>query len=294
MPWRLDLGLDSISLGCTLAFAMECTEQGLLSKEQTNGLDMHYGSAEGMLQMIKDISARKGFGDVLAEGSKRAAEKIGKGAIKFAMQVKGQELPMHDPRVKFGMALAYAVNPAGADHNTSPPDDMYTKKGQMLSAAAPLGILEPVPDASVGYDKVRLYTYLALERGINNCLLLCVLVGVPTTPVTMPKLAELVSAVTGWEVGSWELMKVSERGMNLARLFNIKHGITAAEDTLPERMSVPIISGPKVGKVVKTEELEAAKQMYYGMMGWDKNAIPSESKLAELNLLEFVPERKGG
>jgi aldehyde:ferredoxin oxidoreductase len=289
-----DLGLDSISLGCTLAFAMECTEQGLLTKEETNGLDMHYGSAEGMLQMIKDISARKGFGDMLAEGSKRAAEKIGKGAIQFAMQVKGQELPMHDPRVKFGMTLAYAVNPAGADHNTAPPDDMYTKKGQMLSAAAPLGILEPVPDASVGYDKVRLYTYLALERGINNCLLLCVLVGVPTTPVTMPKLAELVSAVTGWEVGSWELMKVSERGMNLARLFNIKHGITAAEDTLPERMSIPIISGPKVGKVVKPSELEAAKQMYYGMMGWDKNAIPSESKLAELNLLEFVPERKGG
>jgi aldehyde:ferredoxin oxidoreductase len=201
---------------------------------------------------------------------------------------------MHDPRTKFGLALAYAVNPAGADHNTAPLDDMYAKKGQMLSSAAPLGILEPVPEANFGPEKVRLYTYLSLERGINNCLLLCVLVGLPTTPVTLPKLAELVSAVTGWDISSWELMKVSERGITMARMFNIKHGITVEDDTLPSRMMEPIKSGPKMGKVVNKEEFEAAKKLYYGMMGWDNHAIPAPTKLAELGLFDLMVQEKGG
>lgn len=289
-----DLGLDSISLGVTLAFAMECTEKGLLTPELTQGVDLRFGNAPVMLETIQDIALRKGFGDLLAEGTRKAAEKIGKGAIQYAMQVKGQELPMHDPRTKFGLALAYAVNPAGADHNTAPFDDMYAKKGQMLSAAASLGILEPVPEANFGPEKVRLYTYLSLERGIYNCLLLCIFVGVPTTPVTLPKLAELVSAVTGWDVSSWELMKVSERGINLAKLFNVKHGITADDDTLPVRMLEPIKSGPKMGKVVKKEEFETAKKLYYSMMGWDDHAVPTPAKLAELGLFDLMVQEKGG
>ncbi len=289
-----DLGMDSISLGGTIAFAMECFEKGLLTKEQTNGLDLKFGNAEAMLQLIQDIASRRGFGDWLAEGSKRAAVKIGKDAEQFAMQVKGQELPMHDGRVKPGLALAYAVNPAGADHNTAPMDDMYAKKGQFLSSAAPLGILEPVPETSFDADKVRLYTYLALERGITNCLLLCNFVGIPTTPVTLPKLTELVNAVTGWEMSSWELMKVSERGITMARLFNIKHGITSAGDTLPDRMFMPIKSGPKVGRVVKKDELAGAKTLFYSMLGWDKNALPTTTKLAELNISEFNVAEKGG
>jgi aldehyde:ferredoxin oxidoreductase len=288
-----DLGLDSISLGSTLAFAMECAEKGLLTPELTQGIDMRFGDAKTMLQVIQDIAARKGFGNLLAEGSKRVAGKVGKDSIKFAMQVKGQELAMHDPRAKLSLALAIAVNPAGADHNTAPMDDMYAKKGQMLSNAAPLGILEPVPEANFGPEKVRLYTYLSLERGINNCLLLCVLVGVPTTPVTLPKLAELVSAVTGWEISSWELMKISERGINLARLFNIKHGLTAEDDSLPDRILEPIKAGPKMGKVVIREEFEAAKKLYYSMMGWDEHAIPTPTKLAELGLFDLL-QMKGG
>jgi aldehyde:ferredoxin oxidoreductase len=288
-----DLGMDSISLGSTLAFTMECAEKGLLTPELTQGVNLRFGDAKTMLQVIRDIAVRKGFGNLLAEGSKRVAEKVGKNSIKFAMQVKGQELAMHDPRAKFSLALAIAVNPAGADHNTAPMDDMYAKKGQMLSYAAPLGILEPVPEANFGPEKVRLYTYLSLERGINNCLLLCVLVGVPTTAVTLPKLAELVSAVTGWEISSWELMKISERGINLARLFNIKHGLTTEDDTLPDRIFEPIKAGPKMGKVVIREEFEAAKKLYYSMMGWDEYAIPTPIKLAELGLFDLL-QTKGG
>jgi aldehyde:ferredoxin oxidoreductase len=208
--------------------------------------------------------------------------------------VKGQELPMHDGRIKPGLALAYAVNPAGADHNTAPMDDMYSKKGQFLSSAAPLGILEPVPETSLGADKVRLYTYLALERGITNCLLMCNFVGIPTTPVTLPKLAEVVSAVTGWELSSWELMKVSERGINLARLFNIKHGITSAEDALPDRMFTPVKAGPKVGRVLKKEEFAEAKALFYSMLGWDANGNPTRTKLIELNILDCDVTEKGG
>jgi aldehyde:ferredoxin oxidoreductase len=289
-----DLGMDSISLGSTIAFAMECGEKGLLDEKLTNGMEVKFGNAATMLQLIQDIAYRKGLGDLLAEGSRRAAEKIGKGAEQFAMQVKGQELPMHDGRIKPGLALAYAVNPAGADHNTAPMDDMYSKKGQFLSSAAPLGILEPVPETSLGADKVRLYTYLALERGITNCLLMCNFVGIPTTPVTLPKLAEVVSAVTGWELSSWELMKVSERGINLARLFNLKHGITSAEDALPDRMFTPVKAGPKVGRVLKKEEFAEAKALFYSMLGWDANGNPTRTKLIELNILDCDVTEKGG
>ena len=121
-------GLDSISLGSSIAFAMECYEAGLLTKDDTDGLELRFGYPEAMLKMIDWIINRRGFGDLLAEGSDRAAKAIGGGAAEYALHVKGQEFPMHDPRGKISQALAYAVSPTGADHNTSSFDDMYAKK----------------------------------------------------------------------------------------------------------------------------------------------------------------------
>jgi len=282
------LGLDSISTGNCIAFAMECYEKGVLSAADTDGLDLRFGNAEGMLEMIRRIACREGLGDLLAEGVQRAAAKIGKGAESFALQTKGQEFPMHDPRGKVSQALAYAVSPTGADHNTSPFDDMYAKKGSYLKQAASLGILEPVPETSLGPDKVRLYTYLHHLRSLYNSLLLCMFVADPTTPLNLPKITELVRAVTGWDVSEWELMKAGERGTTLARLFNVRQGKTSADDALPSRMFEAVPEGPKAGRVVDRGELQQAVTWYYGMMGWDSQGVPTPGKLVELGLGNLV------
>ncbi len=277
-----DLGLDTISLGGTIAFAMECFEAGLLTEQDTDGLRLNFGNSASMLKLVELIAHRQGIGDLLAEGSLRAAHKIGKGAEAFAMQVKGQEFPMHDPRTKISQALAFAVCPTGADHNTSPFDDMYAKKGGYLDFAKPLGILQPVPERSLGPDKVRLYTYLHLERSLCNSLLLCMFVTAPMSPMTINKLTEVTRAVTGWDLSEWEMMKVGERGVTLGRLFNLKHGLSAADDRLPARMMEPIKEGRKEGWVVVPNEFEASVKTYYGMMGWDEKGIPTRAKLDEL------------
>jgi len=279
-----DFGLDSISLGGSIAFAMECFEAGLLTEQDTDGLQLNFGNGEAVLSLIERIANRQGIGDLLAEGSLRASQKIGRGAEAFAMQVKGQEMPMHDPRTKISQALAFAVCPTGADHNTSSFDDMFAKKGGYLDNVKSLGILIPVPERSLGAEKVRLYTYLHLERSLCNSLLLCMFVASPTTPLTLTKLAEVTRAVTGWDISEWEMMKVGERGLTLARLFNNKHGMTAADDHLPSRMFEPIKEGFKTGWVVDPQELHKATQTYYGMMGWDDQGVPTRVKLVELGL----------
>jgi len=277
-----DYGLDSISLGGTIAFAMECYQEGLLNLKDTDGLELNFGNTASVFALIEKITHRQGIGDLLADGSLRAARMIGKGAETLAMQVKGQEMPMHDPRTKLSQALAYAVCPTGADHNTSPFDDMYAKKGGYLDNAKPLGILTPVPEHSLGPDKVRLYTYLHLERSLGNSLLICTFVSTPTAPMTINKLTQVTRAVTGWDLSEWEMMKVGERGVTLARLFNIKHGLTCADDALPARMMEPIRKGNREGWVVDEQELKNAIQTYYGMMGWDGDGVPTLAKLAEL------------
>ncbi len=283
-----DYGLDSISLGVTIAFAMECYEAGLLTEKDTDGLQLNFGNAASMLELIRMIAFRQGIGNLLADGVVRAAQKIGKGAEAFAMQVKGQEMPLHDPRTKPSQALAYAVCPTGADHNTSPLDDMYAKKGGYLDNVKPMGILTPVPERGLGPEKVRLYTYLHLERSLCNSLLLCNFVNHPTTPLTINKLAEVTRAVTGWEISSWELMKVGERGVTLARLFNLKHGLTSADDRLPSRLNEPLKEGFKTGWVVDSQDLRNAIDTYYGMMGWDAEGVPTRPKLVELGFADLT------
>ncbi|MCL4560336.1 MAG: aldehyde ferredoxin oxidoreductase family protein [Chloroflexi bacterium] len=283
-----DLGLDAISLGSCLAFAMECYEAGLITPQESGGVELRFGNAEAMLALIEDIAFRRGLGSLLAEGVARAARTLGRGAEAFALHVKGQEFPMHDPRTKYAQALAYAVSPTGAEHNTTPSDEMFSKKGEFFKQIMPLGIEKPVPETSLEADKVRLYTYLHHERSLYNSLLICLHVVDPVTPFNLNKLVEIVLAVTGWEVSSWELMKVGERGTTLARLFNIRQGFTAADDRLPEKMFVEIKSGPKAGRVVDPGGAPIAIQLYYGMMGWDAGGVPTLAKLAELGLSEVI------
>ncbi|MBE0557494.1 MAG: aldehyde ferredoxin oxidoreductase C-terminal domain-containing protein, partial [Proteobacteria bacterium] len=217
--------LDTISAGVAIGFAMECYEKGILTKADTEGVEFSFGNPEAMLKGIEWIAFRKpGLGDLLADGVKIAAARIGKGSEKFALHIKGQELPMHDPRGKTGQGLSFAVSPTGADHVRAPHDTPFQAPGPMLGRIAPLGLLEPVDGREMGPRKARNFTYLHFIWSLYESLGVCNFVAGPVWALTLPKLVELLQAVTGWETSLWELMKVGERTVTMARVFNLREG----------------------------------------------------------------------
>ncbi len=269
------LGLDTISVGGTIAFAMECFEKGLLTPQDTGGLDLRFGNAEVVLQLLELIAARQGIGDLLAEGTKRAAERIGGGAERLAVHVKGQEMPYHDPRIQHGLGLGYAVSYTGADHMHNVFDRNYEHEAG-LDSVRNLGVLEPMPAIWLGPEKVRAYIYGSLRRHLDNCLVLCNFV-----PYRNDQVVEAVRAVTGWDTTTWELWKTAERVVTMARVFNVRQGFTPADDRLPPRMAEPL--GP--GAPIEPAALEAALPIYYEMMGWDPaTGVPRPAKLYELGI----------
>ena len=269
--------IDTISTGVTISFAMECFEHGLLTTKDTDGMDISFGNAKSMVKMVEMIGEKQGLGALLAEGTKRAAQKIGKGAEEFAVHVKGQEVPMHDPRLKRGEALGYAVSPTGADHVHNIHDTfLYPELPKRFHS---LGILEPVPVEDFGPKKVRLYKYVGEWRTLNNFLVTCLF-----PPWTVVQKVDIVRCVTGWNTTAFELMKVVERGNTLARIFNLREGFTEKDDWLPPRFFKPKTSGALNQTSVNPEDLQNAKLVYYEMMGWTKQGIPTKTKLDELNI----------
>ena len=266
--------LDTIGTGTTIAFAMECFENGLLTKEQTGGIDLRFGNADAMVKMVELIAKREGLGNLLAEGTLRAAKELGPQALRYAMQTKGQEFPMHEPRFKQGMGMGYTVCPTGACHVQSFHDAQYEKEGTGLSQLSELGLFEAMPTTELSPRKVRSFVYGQHWWSFLNSAVICII------PLfTFNQWAEIVSATTGWE-----LLKMGERGTTLARAFNVREGFTAADDTLPERMFEPLPSGPLKGVAVDRQQLADAIQTYYGMMGWNSAGVPTAAKLAELNV----------
>jgi aldehyde:ferredoxin oxidoreductase len=274
--------LDTISTGVTIAFAMDCYENGLLSKEDTGGIDLRFGNAEAMLAAIDLIAHREGIGELLAEGSAKAAEKIGKGAKDLAMQVKGLEIPMHEPRLSKGLGLGYMVNPHGADHMDSMIDVLMSGYGEKLAMlpgdAIPLG-LEPTSLEDGGPRKTAYFKVHQCKRMIFNCLLVCHFL-----PYSYNQIVQLVTAVTGWETSVMEQIRVAERVLTLCRLFNLKAGFQADDDRLPKRFFEPTADGALKDKALSFEEMERARQYYYYLMGWDEDGVPKTEKLEELGI----------
>ena len=277
-------GLDTISTGTTIAFAMECFEKGILTTQDTGGIKLEFGNAEAMVAMVEKIGKREGFGDLLAEGVKIAAEKIGKDAGRYAMHVKGLPLPIHEPRGKVGLALAYATSPTGADHIEHPHDPVFeTEAGVKL--ALPLGILEPLSALDLSSKKVRMFVYLQQLYNVFNSIGVCILsIRFLGGPTSITNIVDYTNAVTGWGTSLWELMKVGERHSAMARIFNLREGLSSKDDDLPERFFEPLDQGPLKGKKIDRQEFQKALGTYYGMMGWDKSGIPLEGKLEELEL----------
>lgn len=269
--------LDTISTGVAISFAMECFENGLLSKEDTGGVDLRFGNAEAMVKMVELIGERKGIGDLLAEGVKRAAEHIRRGSKKFAVHVKGQEVPMHEPRLKRGLGLGYAISPTGADHQHNFHDTMF--ESGIPEHYKSLGILETVPIEDLGPKKIRLFQYVVAWSSLHNCLVLC-----QFPPWSIQQEVDMVRWVTGWDTTALELMKVSERAINLARIFNIREGFTEKDDWLPPRFFQPTTSGALSNTAVDPKKLRKAISTYYGMMGWDEKGVPTRTTLEELDI----------
>ncbi|MBW2149549.1 MAG: aldehyde ferredoxin oxidoreductase family protein [Deltaproteobacteria bacterium] len=283
-------GMDTISVGTTIAFTMECFENGLISPDEADGLEIRFGSTKAMVELIHKIARREGIGDLLAEGVLRAAQKIGRGSEKYAMHIKGQELPMHEPRVKTGMGLGFAVSPTGADHIEAPHDTPFQQHTGPMAAIAPMGLLEPMDQKYMGPEKVRQFVYLQQIWSLYNCVGMCNFAAGPNWAMPLKKLVQTVEAVTGWESSLWELLKVGERAVTMARVFNTREGFGRKDDTWPDRLFEPLEGGPTDGQTVERKIFDDALSLYYGMMGWDtETGTPARSKLWELNL-GWLPE----
>lgn len=289
-----DYGLDTIACGATIAWAMECFENGLLSTEDTDGLELRFGNAEAMVEAVERIAHRRGrLGNLLAEGSAAAAAQLGPKAEARVVAVKGSELPAHMPQVKRSMGLIYAVNPFGADHQSSEHDPMYEPAGgeQYLVRLAELGLTNPVPSDDLGPEKVRFTALTQYIYSLMDVLCLCQFDWGPAWQLYGPTpLVEVVQAVTGWDVDLDELMTVGARRVNLLKAFNAREGFTRADDTLPPRVFEPLSGGASDGFAFTRDELEAALDEYYVFSGWDvETGNPTPERLAELDL-DWVAE----
>ena len=278
--------LDTISAGMTIAFAMECFENGILTTADTDGIELCFGNGDALLAMIEKMGKREGFGDVLADGAKRAAERIGRGAEQFVLTVKGQEIPMHEPRGKQGLALAYATAPAGADHMRAPHDPLY--EGFHPSGAhalEPLGLCEPLPRLELSPRKVRAYYYANQWWSLCSSLGICHLAAAPINILGITQMVNLARAITGWDTSLWELCKVAERGKSLARVFNSREGFTPKDDRLPKRLHEAFTSGPLKDVRIDPDTFARAVRLYHQMEGWDpETGWPTFAKLSELGI----------
>ncbi len=278
--------LDTISTGATIAFAMECYEHGLIGPEDTGGLDLRFGNGEVLLPLIELIATRKGFGELLAEGSKRAAEKIGGEAPFFAIQVKGQELAMHEPRGKYNVGMGYAISEIGADHLVVAHDPaMANPESLAFKSARSLGITEAQPTRSLSPEKMKHFYILEKWNSFEKVTGLCFFGPAPRSFIHPEDVLAAIRAVTGWEISMGELLQIGERATNMARIFNIREGFSRKDDALPERLFQPLENGALEGQAMPRKEFEQALTQLYQLKGWDfSNGNPTKERLEDLSL----------
>jgi len=278
-----DYGMDTISTGATIAFAMECYEKGILTKVNTDGLELKFGDADVMIELVHKIAKREGIGNLLAEGTRRTAKKLDKGSEKFAMNVKGLELPAYDSRAVQITGLAYAVANRGGDHITA-----YIQGPTFLDVPFLVVPDSQIKDPLVA-DPEEVHVLVELENVMTalDTLGACKFMGFC---VASEEWVELVEHCLGHRFNYEDLVKIGERAYNLARVFNVREGVTRTDDTLPPRLlEEPLPEGPAAGKV--NENLPAMLDKYYELRGWDKaTGKPTPEKLKELGLQEFITD----
>jgi aldehyde:ferredoxin oxidoreductase len=273
--------MDTISCGATIAWAMDAFEAGLLTLEDTGGLELHFGDHEMMTRLVEMIAHREGFGALLAEGSARAAEKIGRGSEDLVVTAKKQEFPAHMPQVKRSLGLIYAVNPFGADHQSSEHDPSYKGYPERMTQ---IGLTDPQPSDNLNAEKVKFaYTTECLYSAMDSVNVCQFVYGPSWHLFDVKQLTEMISLVTGWNVSVEELLAVGERRLNLLRAFNAREGFGRNEDKLPKKMFKALKGGASDGVYLTEAELETAKDLYYEISGWDvETGMPTKQKLNAL------------
>jgi len=276
-------GLDTISTGATVAFAMECFERGLLRPGPagdrgarpngvpgTGGLELRFGRADAMVETIHRLGRREGLGDLLAEGSARAARVIGEESRAFLTTVKGQELPAHMPVYKKSLAVVYAVNPFGADHQSSEHDPIYEAGSVFAARLGQLGLHEAPAPGSFGPEKVRFAVLTQRYYSLLDSVPVCQFCFGLWSLFDPNDLARAVAAATGWDTNLFELMQVGERRVTMMRAFNAREGATREQDVLPDRLFRPLEGeGPLAGAALDRDEWRRMLDLYYRMWGWD-------------------------
>ena len=274
-------GLDSLSAGNIVGFAMDCYENGILTKEDADGIDLEFGNAEAMVEAVHRIGKREGLGDILAEGVKRAAEKIGKGAEKYANHIKGLEMTGYDIRGLKTAALGYAVSFRGADHNRH--------------GAYGLDLKGTVDRFKFEKGRSKLVIEIEDLYTIIDSLIVCKF-SRGTYYKGFEDLANYYTLATGIEMSAEELRLAGERISNLGRLFNVREGLTRKDDHLPPKvMSTPIPDDTvSKGSYITQKELDFMLDDYYASRGWTREGVPTLEKLKDLGLenLSYIAKEK--
>ena len=279
-----EYGVDTISTGAMIAFAMECYEKGILKKEDFGGLDLTWGNAEALPKMVKMIATREKIGDILANGVREAAEKIGQGTEDFAIHVKGLEGPAHDPRSGKALGVAYGTGSRGMCH-IHPLEAMAYDSGKLDWGLQKYGLKDP-NEVDRWDEEGKGTAVKILQDGLTLPDIIGVCKFYSYAGMTLDHWADMISSLTGWEIDGKDLLKVGERAINLQRLFNMREGITPKDDQIPERIK----SMPGFGKYAEEKDCvihdyDSMLKEYYQARGWDPvTGIPTPEKLAELGL----------
>ena len=285
-----EYAVDTIAAGATISFAMECFEKGIINKIQTGGIDLKFGNTDAMLEVLRQIvTASTPFGKLLGQGSERVAAIWGNGADECLTTVKGAESPAHMPQAKRSLGLIYAVNPFGADHQSSEHDWMIEEgiaSDLYMERLAAIGLPDRLEPLSMGIEKVKFAYLTEVFYSMLDSLELCQFVWGPAWTLYGPKeVVRLVNAVTGWDVSVDDLMKVGARRLNLMRTFNAREGLDRKADQLPKKYFKALLGeGPTAGIALSRLEMENAKDEYYKLAGWTNNGIPTTKSLTVLDL----------
>lgn len=279
-----EYSVDSISLAAVMSFAFECFEKGVLTEADTDGLQLTWGDKEAAWGLMERIIKQEGLGEILAQGSRRASEIIGRGSEYFALHTKGVDHVEADPRGLMAWGLGYAVSSRGADHlRALPAFEMFIPPDR----AVELFGTEKAGDRFATEGKARMVKWYEELRAVEDSMEVCKFIC--RTELNFPgPLAEILNAVTGLDLPESELLPLGERIVNMERVFNVRAGIRRSDDSLPQRfLEEPLPFGPAAGHVHKLEPL---LDDYYELRGWDiETGVPSDQKLAELGLDEAIP-----
>ncbi|MBN1105763.1 MAG: aldehyde ferredoxin oxidoreductase family protein [Deltaproteobacteria bacterium] len=299
------LGMDYVSAAGVLAFAMELFQRGIITAKDTDGLELPWGNEESIVQTLHNIALRRGFGDLLAEGSEKAATRIGKGAEAYALTIKGMEFMGTDPRSgRTGWHFGELTNPRGGDNvkNTHFLADVYNPrwwidefdmfedvKGRIYGGVLPERV------SSTWERKAIMTKWFEDLYSVLNALGICFMPSGFNLAVGPTHLSKLLSAMTGRDVSPQEIMKSGEKIFTLLKMYTVRQGLTRRDDAFPERFyGEPLPEGPAKGAVVPRDTIESQLEQYYELRGWDKSlGIPTARKLAELGLEDLAPDLNG-